>query len=266
MIFDLPVCDLNWEDALTFVSELASRPVGQTVISFVNAHNMLVMLRDDDYRGVLAQNLVLPDGVGLDIASRAAHGLSFPANLNGTDFVPALLTFMERPKRIGLIGGRRDVIEKAAENFHRHAPWHEFIVIADGYFDKEKSDLITAEVGSQKIDVLIVAMGTPLQEKWVAEHIDTQHARLVLTVGALFDFVSGTVPRAPALVRALRFEWMFRLLQEPSRLWRRYVLGVPLFFYQVIRHQFGRRERILRAAEQQPTPAPPLPSRDKFAG
>ncbi|MDL2401473.1 WecB/TagA/CpsF family glycosyltransferase [Rhizobium mayense] len=265
MIFDLPVCDLNWEDALNFINQLASLPVGQTVISFVNAHNMLLMLRDGDYRDVLVQNLVLPDGVGLDIASRAAHGLSFPANLNGTDFVPALLTFMDRPKRIGLIGGRRDVVERAAENFHNHAPWHEFIVIADGYFDKAKSDLVTAEVNRRKIDVLIVAMGTPLQEKWVAEHIDAQHARLVLTVGALFDFVSGTVPRAPALVRALRFEWMFRLLQEPRRLWRRYVLGVPLFFFQVIRHQFGRKERILRAAEPQPMPLPQLPSRDKLA-
>ncbi|MBB3455720.1 exopolysaccharide biosynthesis WecB/TagA/CpsF family protein [Rhizobium sp. BK313] len=266
MIFDLPVCDLNWEDALTFINELASLPVGQTVISFVNAHNMLLMLNDGGYRDVLAQNLILPDGVGLDIASRVAHGVSFPANLNGTDFVPALLTFMERPKRIGLIGGRRDVIEKAAENFRKHAPWHEFIVIADGYFDKAQSNLITAEVGRQNIDVLVVGMGTPLQEKWVAEHIDAQHARLVLTVGALFDFVSGTVPRAPALMRALRFEWMYRLLQEPSRLWRRYMLGVPLFLYQVIRHQFGRKERILRATEPQSAPLLQLPSRDKLAG
>ncbi|AVA20356.1 MULTISPECIES: WecB/TagA/CpsF family glycosyltransferase [unclassified Rhizobium] len=266
MIFDLPVCDLDWEDALNFINELASLPVGQTVISFVNAHNMLMMLRDGRYRDVLAKNLVLPDGVGLDIASRVAHGVSFPANLNGTDFVPALLTFMDRPKRIGLIGGRRDVVEKAAENFRKHAPWHEFIVIADGYFDKEKSDLVTAEVSRQKIDVLIVGMGTPLQEKWVADHIEPQHARLVLTVGALFDFVSGTVPRAPALVRATRFEWMYRLLQEPSRLWRRYILGVPLFLYQVVRHQFGRKERILRAAEPQPAPLLRLPSPDKLAG
>ncbi|MDE1991628.1 MAG: WecB/TagA/CpsF family glycosyltransferase [Rhizobiaceae bacterium] len=270
MIFDLPVCDLNWEDALTFINELASLPVGQTVISFVNAHNMLLMLRDADYRDVLAHHLVLPDGIGLDIASRAAHGVSFPANLNGTDFVPALLTFMERPKRIGLIGGRPDVIEKAAQKFSEHAPWHEFVVIADGYFGNAGNDHVKAEIARQKLDVLIVGMGTPLQEKWVAENIGPQHARLVLTVGALFDFVSGTVPRAPKLVRALRSEWMFRLAQEPNRLWRRYVLGVPLFLYQVIRHQYGRKDRILRAAEMhgaemQSLPVALLPSRDKLA-
>ena len=254
MIFDLPVCDLDWEDALTFVNELASLPVGQTSISFVNAHNMLVMLRDENYREVLERNLVLPDGVGLDIASRVAHGEAFPANLNGTDFVPALLTFMDRPKRIGLLGGRRAVVEKAAEKLRQHAPWHEFVVVSDGFFNPARSNAVMAEIGRQKIDVLIVGMGTPLQEKWVAEHVGPQHARLVLTVGALFDFVTGSVPRAPALVRALRGEWLFRLILEPGRLWRRYMLGVPLFLYQVIRHQFGRKERIGRAEVQQTRP------------
>ncbi|MFS8048856.1 WecB/TagA/CpsF family glycosyltransferase [Rhizobium sp. BR 314] len=254
MIFDLPVCDLDWEDALTFVNELASLPVGQTSISFVNAHNMLVMLRDGSYREVLERNLVLPDGVGLDIASRVAHGEPFPANLNGTDFVPALLTFMERPKRIGLLGGRRSVVENAAERLRQHAPWHEFTVISDGFFDAQKSNAVTAEISRQKIDILIVGMGTPLQEKWVDEHVGPQHARLVLTVGALFDFVSGTVPRAPALVRALRSEWLFRLALEPNRLWRRYMLGVPLFLYQVARHQFGRKGRIDRMEVQQTRP------------
>lgn len=268
MIFDLPVCDLDWEHALTFIDELASLPVGHTAISFVNAHNMLVMLRDESYREVLERTLVLPDGVGLDIASRVAHGEPFPANLNGTDFVPALLTFMERPKRIGLVGGRRAIVEKAAEKMRQHAPWHEFIVISDGFFDAARSDAVTREISRQKIDVLIVGMGTPLQEKWVAENVGPQHARLVLTVGALFDFFSGSVPRAPALVRALRTEWMFRLVLEPSRLWRRYVLGVPLFFYQVIRHQFGRKDRIRRAEPHevpQEVPQPLLVSRDKLA-
>jgi exopolysaccharide biosynthesis WecB/TagA/CpsF family protein len=246
MIFDLPVCDLGWDHALTFINELAALPMGQTVISFVNAHNMLVMLRDDEYREVLARNLVLPDGVGLDIASQVAHGSTFPANLNGTDFVPALLTFMEKPKRIGLVGGRREVVEKAAEHFQKHTPWHEIVVVSDGYFDRENSQPIVDAVRAAKLDVLIVGMGTPVQEKWVSDHVGVEDARLVLTVGALFDFISGTVPRAPRLVRSLRLEWVYRLLQEPSRLWRRYVIGVPWFLFEVARHRVGHRNRVLR--------------------
>jgi exopolysaccharide biosynthesis WecB/TagA/CpsF family protein len=239
MIFDLPVCDLGWEHALTFVNDLASLPVGQTVISFVNAHNMLLTLRDESYRSVLTQTLILPDGIGLDIASRVAHGSAFPANLNGTDFVPALLTFMDAPKRIGLIGGRKDVIEAAAAHFRRHTPWHEFIVVSDGFFDRDNCQDVVEAVAAAHLDMLIVGMGTPIQEKWVAANIRPEHARLVLTVGALFDFMSGNVSRAPRLVRSLRLEWIYRLVQEPGRLWRRYVLGVPVFLFEIARHRVG---------------------------
>jgi len=244
-IFDLPVCDLGWDDALVFINELASIPVGQTVVCFVNAHNMLTALRDDEYYQIMSHNLVLPDGIGLNIASQVTHGSPFPANLNGTDFVPAFLTFMETPRRIGLIGGTRAVVEKAAENFSRHAPWHEFFVISDGFFDKANPESVTDEVERQKLDILIVGMGTPLQEKWVHQNIRADHARLVLTVGALFDFVSGTVPRAPKTVRMMRLEWAYRLVQEPGRLWRRYILGIPVFLFRVFQYRFSRHARIL---------------------
>lgn len=256
-IFDLPVCDLGWDDALVFINELINMPVGQTSISFVNAHNILMTLRDEEYRDILMQNLVLPDGIGLNIASKISHGSPFPANLNGTDFVPALLTFMEQPRRIGLIGGKPEVVEKAAANFRRHAPWHQFIVISDGYFDKEDPSEVTAEIERQKLDILIIGMGTPLQEKWAHRNVRANHARLVLTVGALFDFVSGTVPRAPKTVRMMRMEWAYRLMQEPSRLWRRYMIGIPVFLYYVLQYRMHRHERILtRVESQQPAPPP----------
>ncbi len=248
-IFDLPVCDLGWDDALVFINELLSMPVGQTSISFVNAHNILLAQRDKEYRDILAQNLVLPDGIGLNIASKIAHGSPFPANLNGTDFVPALLTFMEQPRRIGLIGGTRQVVEAAAANFRRHAPWHEFIVVSDGFFDKEDPSVVVAETARQKLDILIVGMGTPLQEKWAHKHIRADHARLVMTVGALFDFVSGSIPRAPQLIRSMRLEWAYRLMQEPGRLWRRYAIGIPVFLYHVAKYRFSRRANIIKRSE-----------------
>jgi len=256
-IFDVPVCDLGWDDALVFINELASLPVGQTVISFVNAHNMMMTLRDPEYRDILGQNLVLPDGIGLNIASQVSHGSPFPANLNGTDFVPALLTFMETPRRVGLIGGKRAVVERAAANFAKHAPWHEFVVISDGYFDKDNPVDVVAELDAQKVDMLIIGMGTPLQEKWAHRHVRPEHARLVLTVGALFDFVSGEIPRAPETVRMMRLEWAYRLVQEPSRLWRRYVVGIPLFLFHVLQYRFSRRERIVKLDGDRSTSLPP---------
>ena len=190
-IFGLPVCDLDWPEAFTFVSALADVPIGQTVVSFLNAHNANLMLTNSALRDVLGRHLVLPDGIGVDMASLAMHGRMFPANLNGTDFVPALLTYMTTPKRVGLVGGRRDILERAREGFANHAPWHEFIAIHDGYFSDAESPAIADEIVRHKVDILLVAMGTPRQEMWIDRHIRPEHARLVFGVGALFDFMAG---------------------------------------------------------------------------
>jgi exopolysaccharide biosynthesis WecB/TagA/CpsF family protein len=194
------------------------------------------MLRDAGYRQALERNLVLPDGVGVDLASFLVSGSAFPANLNGTDFVPALLTYMTRPKRVGLLGARPETLAKARQNFAAHSPWHEFIAVHDGFFDDSQSGAIAAEIERHKLDILLVAMGTPKQEKWIASHIRPDHARLVIGVGALFDFVAGEVPRAPYMVRRLRLEWLYRVAQEPRRLAGRYFVGGPLFVAHVFRY------------------------------
>jgi exopolysaccharide biosynthesis WecB/TagA/CpsF family protein len=238
-VFGLPVCDLDWSEAFNFVSALADMPAGQTSIAFLNAHNANIMLKDAVYRQALERSLVLPDGVGIDVASLSTFGNIFPANLNGTDFVPALLTYMTRPKRVGLIGARPEILAKARQNFQDHAPWHEFIAIHDGFFADEESAGVVAEVERQKLDILLVAMGTPRQEKWIDAHIRPEHARLVIGVGALFDFVAGGVPRAPRLARKLRLEWFYRVMQEPRRLSGRYFVGGPVFFGHVAIHAAG---------------------------
>lgn len=245
-VFGLPVCDLGWSEAFSFVSALADMPIGQTVISFLNAHNANAMLKDADYRQALERHLVLPDGVGVDVASLALFGKSFPANLNGTDFVPALLTYMTTPKRIGLVGAKPETLAKARDQFAAHAPWHEVVAIHDGYFSDEQSPAIAREIARHKVDILLVAMGTPRQEKWIDRYIRPEHARLVISVGALFDFVAGEVPRAPAMVRRMRMEWLYRFAQEPRRLAGRYFLGGPIFLGHVAAYALSDRAASLK--------------------
>lgn len=241
-IFGLEVCDLNWPEAFTFVSALADVPIGQTVVSFLNAHNANLMLSDQSYREVLSRHLVLPDGVGVDLASLAMHGRMFPANLNGTDFVPALLTYMTTPKRVGLVGARPDVLQRARDGFAQHAPWHEFVAIHDGYFDEPGSEAVADEIARHKVDILLVAMGTPKQEMWIDRYVRPEHARLVFGVGALFDFMAGEVSRASTTARSLRVEWLHRFRLEPRRLWRRYFVGGPVFAARVL--AFVAREKL----------------------
>jgi exopolysaccharide biosynthesis WecB/TagA/CpsF family protein len=240
-ILGMPVRDLGWNEALVHLEQKLVARDGFTHIAFLNANNANVMVGDPEYRAVLERSLVLPDGIGVDIAAHFLHGGRFSANLNGTDFVPAALTFISRPLRVGLLGSTSAVLKSAATNLRRQTPWHEFVEISDGYFDRADPALILKRIETARIDLLLVAMGTPLQEKWVDRHLTSEHARVVISVGALLDFVSGRVARAPRWMRRLRSEWLFRLWLEPSRLWRRYVLGIPMFLAHVVsyrlRHQ-----------------------------
>ncbi len=212
-----------------------------TRLAFLNAHCSNVAWRDDNYRAALSNFLVLADGVGVDIASRALHGEEFPGNLNGTDFIPDLLATIRQPQRVGLLGSTRENVEKAAEGFRRIAPHHEFIVVSDGYFREADIPALLQHIAAMKIDILLVAMGVPKQEVFIAGQVHEGHVRIAAGVGALFDFISGAVPRAPLWVRDWRLEWAYRLLNEPLRLWRRYVIGNPVFIVRVyLRKIFGR--------------------------
>ena len=124
----------------------------------------------------------------------------------------------EKPLKVALIGARSDILERAVVSFSAATPWHEFIAVADGYFDKTDSPKVLADLSAINPDITLVAMGSPSQEIWIDSNIGQGHGRVVFGVGALFDFVSGAVPRAPETIRNLRLEWVWRLFLEPSRL------------------------------------------------
>ncbi len=178
---------------------------------------------------------VLPDGIGLQIGCRM-RGLALAANVNGTDLFPRLC---ERAARDGLslflLGARPGVAEAVADNMRRRYP--ELIVAGarHGYFaPSEESDLI-ARINASGARILLVAFGVPRQELWLAEHRDRLRPPVRMGVGGLFDFYSGRIPRAPLWLREIGLEWTWRLAQEPGRMWRRYLLGNPLFLYRVWR-------------------------------
>ena len=232
-ILGVTVVQFHWQEAIDYLLTQI-RNGSFTKVGFLNAHNANVASRDKDFALALRDFLILPDGVGVDVASRMLYGSTFPANLNGTDFIPALFEAAPGPLRIGLLGARRAIAEKAAAKLSALAPQHDYVVIHDGFFPPAEEPAILERIKQQRLDILLVALGVPRQEYWIARHITPGHCTMPIGVGALLDFLSGAVPRAPAWVRSLRLEWLYRLYLEPGRLWRRYILGNPAFLTRVL--------------------------------
>lgn len=208
---------------------------GHVKLAFCNANLVNVAGGDLALQRSLSTFLVLADGIGVDLGSWLLYGAPFPANLNGTDFFPAFFAAQERPLRIGLLGGRPGVADRAVEQLARRYPQHRFRVVSHGYYAPEEEARLLDGLKAERPDLLLVAMGNPLQERFIAQKLNAQHCAVAAGVGALFDFFAGEVPRAPEAIRKARLEWIYRLWLEPRRLWRRYVLGNPAFLTRMAR-------------------------------
>ena len=237
-VLGIKVENWGWAEGLANIIGRYETDDEQSIFAFINAHNANISMRDTQYRNCIEQAIVLPDGVGVDLATKIASGETFKANLNGTDLIPALMVYLQIPLTVAMIGAEEQTAKRAAEKFKAATPWHNFVLVSDGYFDRDDIPDILAKLKDTKPDILLVAMGSPMQEKWVEEYVTIEHAKLVFTVGALFDFVSQRGPRAPDSWRKYRVEWIYRLSLEPKRLWRRYILGNPLFLWHVVRRRF----------------------------
>jgi N-acetylglucosaminyldiphosphoundecaprenol N-acetyl-beta-D-mannosaminyltransferase len=119
-----------------------------------------------------------------------------------------------------------------------------------GYFNHAtESEGIVDLVNRSSADILLVAFGVPLQEKWIAANHSRLQTSVCMGVGGLFDFYSGNTRRAPRWLRELGLEWVYRILQEPGRMWQRYVVGNPLFLYRVLVWR-GKQKNVSQGTKQ----------------
>lgn len=200
-------------------------------IAIANAHTINLARHHPHYRTLLENFLVLNDGVGVNLASRWKYRQAFSENLNGTDFVPRLLAESRRSLRVFLVGARPDVVRAAQQRLAERFPQHRWIGHQHGYYAPRDEERTLDSIRATQPDLLLVAMGNPLQEEWIARCADRTGAVVCLGVGALFDFIAERVPRAPLWVRRMGCEWVFRLIQEPGRMWRRYLIGNVTFLW-----------------------------------
>lgn len=240
-LLDLEIDNITMSEAIELMRRHLVRQM-QSSIFFVNPDCMNKMVTDSAYRSALGSaDHIFPDGIGLVIAGKML-GTPLRENINGTDMLPFLCSMAAAENRsIFLLGGKPGVAAQAAETIRQNYG-ASIAGVMHGYFDREKESREVIEtINRSGASILLVAFGAPIQEQWIASHRGELQPGILMGVGGLFDFFSGNIRRAPRWMREIGLEWLYRILQEPGRMWKRYVIGNPLFLYRVLKWKLFNR-------------------------
>lgn len=220
----------------------AQRAVGERRrlrIAYAHFGTVLWVRTDASAREMLAAaDIVHPDGIGMHWALRVLHGFR-GERINGSDLYPRLIGLAARNNwRCFFLGGGTATAERltpAAAAYGLPAQSIRCLPGEPGANDAADS------IRAFEPDLLLVGMGDPRQHEWVRDHAGALDVPVIVLAGGGLDFLAGTRPRAPRLLRAFGLEWLHRLALEPGRLWRRYLIGIPVFVWLVLREWMKRR-------------------------
>ncbi len=232
-IHGIRLVNLSMDESLAAIE--AALVAGQpTRVSFVNADCVNIAAVNATYRKSLATtDWVFIDGIGMRIAGKIM-GQRVRDNVNGTDLFPRLCeSLAQQGRRLFLYGAQPGVAAATAEWAQAHYPGLQIAGTAHGYHGAQDESAIVTTIRDSRADVVLVALGAPRQEQWIESNMTATGATIAIGVGGLFDYYSGRIPRAPLWMRRLGIEWLFRLIQEPRRLWRRYVVGNVIFLGRI---------------------------------
>ena len=214
----------------------------RVVIANVNVHALNLACELPYLRKFFnSAEIVFCDGFGVALATRLL-GQTPPKRLTPPDWVPELARAAQtRNLSLYLLGSRVGVADEAAQRLLLQFPGLRIAGTHHGYFDKThssaESEAVVDAINAARPDILLVGFGMPLQERWMMENRGRLQVNVAIPVGALFDYLAGEVPRAPRWMTDHGLEWLGRLVVEPRRLWRRYLIGNPIFLWRVLKQR-----------------------------
>ena len=217
----------------------------KTLVGNVNVRGMNFAYDLSWYRDFLNNaDLVFCDGFGVLLGAKLlGYSLESVHRMTCPDYIENLALACEKQDvSVFLLAGAPGVVDKAITKLKEIAP-NLRIQGHHGHFDKSgaENDSIIQKINLFKPDVLYVGFGMPLQEQWIVDNFNEIDAHVFLHLGACLDFYTDTIYRGPRWLTDNGFEWLTRFFTEPSRLWERYVVGNPLFFYRIIKHRITKR-------------------------
>lgn len=224
-----PIDALSFVETISEVERLidARTPVQHCV---VNASKAVMMQRDGALRGIVSScALVNADGQAVVWASRLL-GRPLPERVAGIDLFMGLLGVAERRGYpVYFLGATDEVLGAAVARARRDHPRLAVCGARNGYWGAAESRQVVADVRAAQPALLFVGMPSPRKEYWLAENLEALGVPFSMGVGGSFDVYSGVVRRAPVLLQRMGLEWAYRFMQEPRRMWKRYLLGNAAF-------------------------------------
>ncbi len=218
-------------------------------ISYINVHTINLAFKSLWFINFLNNSLLTYcDGEGVRWGAKIL-GFKIPERICLSDWIFDILKILEQNnKNIFILGTSEKIISDTKLILNRLYPALNIVGTHNGYFNSQENNKIINLINNTNADVLFVAMGMPKQEEWIQINYKQLKPLLIFNAGSCFDFVAGNKRRCPQWMGKIGFEWLFRLIQEPRRLWKRYLIGNPLFFIRII---YYRIHTIFCSAERQ---------------
>jgi N-acetylglucosaminyldiphosphoundecaprenol N-acetyl-beta-D-mannosaminyltransferase len=249
-VLGTPVACVDMPGAIQTVRGWLQDQGGCRTVTFTNVHMVMEGWKSEHFRELIASmDMNCPDGMPL-VWTAHREGVQGIDRVSGPDFLPMFCEATADMKvRHFFYGGNEGVAKKTAEMLQKRIPGFQVAGIYSPPFrtlSQAEDEEIIGTINAAHPDVIWVCLGCPKQELWMQSHKDRLNAKVLLAVGLAFNVVAGVTKRAPRLLRACGMEWLYRLCQEPRRLWRRYLVYNTLFLYQSFREAWSQKSQRLQ--------------------
>ena len=236
-LLGVPVDVVTYESTLERARERIKNRSPLWVVA-INPEKIVRSLEDRELHGLLAQSgLAIPDGIGV-LWAGWLMGYRLTQRVTGVDLFLRLIEEAAREEwGVYLLGAERGVAEKVARHFSERYPGLKILGTHHGYFSAEEEPGLVEHISSLEPDILFVAMGSPRQERFIAENLNKLNVPVCMGVGGSFDVISGRVKRAPLWMQKIGLEWSYRLIREPRRSLR--MLALPKFILLALLYRLG---------------------------
>ncbi|ASB49420.1 WecB/TagA/CpsF family glycosyltransferase [Alkalitalea saponilacus] len=240
-VLNIPVQALSMSETLDFIkNRIDSNQFTQHVV--VNAGKIVSMQTDSALRqSVLDADMINADGMSVVWASHFL-GKALPARVAGIDLMLELVKMAHKHGyRCYFFGARQEVVEKVVDIFRNEYSSDIIAGYRNGYFKEDEEEQIAKDISASGANMLFVAMSSPKKEIFVNKYKKLMKVPFVMGVGGSFDVVAGVTKRAPKWMQEIGLEWFYRFVQEPGRMWKRYLVGNSKFILLVLKSRFKKQ-------------------------